>query len=199
VGTISNYKLNHYDGAQKRCSLKHLEFSFRWHNLQDMPLKHDSIITTKEEIDSIIDYNLNDVLFTNHFYDKCTGKIKQRSDMKSLYQIDFANLSDTSIGTKIIAKLYWIETVGKDGKKLAPSASMQFVLECLTIIDNNGITNTVDTEEELTNFFNFWDGLDKEYKIAWYKAVWKSENGKPQETFSIKSGKKFKTKGGKAI
>jgi len=54
------------------------------------------------------------------------------------------------------------------------------------------------TEEELPNFYKFWDGLDKEYKIAWYKAVWKSENGKPQETFSIKSGKKFKTKGGRA-
>lgn len=106
IKQLDLYKLNHYDGAQKRCSLKHLEFSFRWHNLQDMPFKHTDNIESEQDVLDILAYNLNDVLFTSHFYKQCNGKIQQRLDMKSLYNIDFSNLSDTSIGTNIIAKLY---------------------------------------------------------------------------------------------
>jgi|694.fasta_scaffold11311_24 hypothetical protein len=54
------------------------------------------------------------------------------------------------------------------------------------------------TEEELPKFFEFWEGLGKAYRLAWYKAVWNSEKGKPQIYFYNTEGKRFLTKGGKA-
>ena len=53
------------------------------------------------------------------------------------------------------------------------------------------------TDENIKQFLDFWKGLDKEYKINWYKAVWESENGNDTPFFYVGS-KKLKTKGGRA-
>jgi hypothetical protein len=54
------------------------------------------------------------------------------------------------------------------------------------------------TKEDIEDFLTFWEGLGKGYKKGWYKAVWSSEKGKPQEFFFNDEGKKFRTKGGKS-
>jgi hypothetical protein len=54
------------------------------------------------------------------------------------------------------------------------------------------------TKEEIEDFYKFWDSLAKDYKLAWYKAVWSSENGKPQQYFYNSQGKKYNTKGGRS-
>lgn len=45
------------------------------------------------------------------------------------------------------------------------------------------------------NGYKFWKDLDKGYANAYYKAVWKSEHGKPTPTFVV-DGETYNTKGG---
>lgn len=52
------------------------------------------------------------------------------------------------------------------------------------------------TKENINDFLKFWDGLGKDYRTEWYKAVWESENGNSTPTFKV-GNKKFKTKGGR--
>jgi len=54
------------------------------------------------------------------------------------------------------------------------------------------------TKENIGEFLEWWETVGKGYKIPWYKAVWKSEHGKPQEFFYNSEGKKFNTLGGSA-
>jgi hypothetical protein len=105
IPQLDLYKLHHYDGANKRCSLKVLEFSFRWKKLQDLPFKYDEVIT-EENIDAVLEYNLNDVMFTYELYKASSKEIQLRKDMGKRYKENFINYSDTKIGTSVIAKMY---------------------------------------------------------------------------------------------
>jgi hypothetical protein len=48
------------------------------------------------------------------------------------------------------------------------------------------------------SFENGWNSFDKEYAMAWYKAVWKATKGKGSETFKI-GDNTYLTKGGKKV
>lgn len=53
------------------------------------------------------------------------------------------------------------------------------------------------TKENIKDFLESWETFGDDYTKEWYKAVWKSENGKPTPYFFIGS-KRHKTKGGTA-
>ena len=91
------YKINHYDNANRRTSLKWLEFSLRWHKLQDLPFKPGTIIP-EDQFDYLIEYNINDVEFTHEFFKKCTSAIEFRQEMSKLLNKNVMNYSDVKIG-----------------------------------------------------------------------------------------------------
>jgi len=62
---------------------------------------------------------------------------------------------------------------------------------------SNEALNVPYTKENIDNFLDFWNDLDKEFAKEWYKAVWETEKGNPTPTFSI-GGKTYNTKGGRA-
>ena len=51
IPQIDLYKLNHWDNAAKRSSLKWIEYSMDWHNVQEMPIHHTAVIETQDQID----------------------------------------------------------------------------------------------------------------------------------------------------
>ena len=64
VPQIDVYRLNHWDNAAKRSSLKWIQYSMDWYNIQEMPIHHSTMIRTQEEIDTITTYCINDVKST---------------------------------------------------------------------------------------------------------------------------------------
>ena len=54
IKQIDVYKLNHWDNMAKRSSLKWIQYSMDWDNMVDMPLPHDTNITTKQQLDMIV-------------------------------------------------------------------------------------------------------------------------------------------------
>lgn len=90
-------KLNHFDYKSKRTSLKALMVRFCWHNVEDLPY-HWSQELTRDQEDKVLEYNLNDVLFTEFFYHKCAEKIAIRRRIGTRLKRNMFNMSDVAMG-----------------------------------------------------------------------------------------------------
>lgn len=98
------YRLHHFDNVAKATSLKWLQCHLGMDNIQDMPLDHDQVITTWEQIYTIIDYCDNDVITTKKllFHPKTQELIEVRDEMEHEYSIPCRNLSNASMGERIL-------------------------------------------------------------------------------------------------
>jgi hypothetical protein len=110
------YLINHYNNKARRTSLKSLQVSMGWHNVQEMPIHHDTEIT-EDQVQDVLDYNLNDVLSTRKFYFLNAEKIEFRRAFSKLYKANFMNRPDVSIGEEIFLR-YIKESSGLDKKAL---------------------------------------------------------------------------------
>lgn len=105
IPQLDLYKINHYDNKNKRTSLKWVEFGLKWDNLQDLPYPHDAFIES-DQIQTVLDYNLNDVNATEKFYEHCKPQIELRKSLSKIYGINLINHSDTGIGMEILKREY---------------------------------------------------------------------------------------------
>lgn len=103
IKQLDLFLLNHYDNKARSCSLKALEVALGWDNVLDMPYSHTETID-EEKLKYVLDYNINDVLFTYHFYEKCLDKINLRKKITEQYKLKVLNKSDVVIGETIFLK-----------------------------------------------------------------------------------------------
>ena len=109
---IDLFKINHYDNKARITSLKLLEFNLRLENIQELPYKFD-IVLTKEQIDIVVDYCVNDVLATELLYKETLSEINLREKLSPVYSIDFTNYNSAKLGEHIfIQKL--IKSLGEE-------------------------------------------------------------------------------------
>ena len=99
------YRIYHYDNKMKRTSLKWVQCSINWHDVREMPLRHDSFVTERQ-LKDILSYNLNDVLSTKALYlhSKTRKAIDLRKKLGKKYKIRMLNYNDVRIGESIILK-----------------------------------------------------------------------------------------------
>ncbi len=116
IKQLDLYLINHYDNKNRSTSLKALQCSIKWPNVQDMPIHHSDHITA-EMIPTIIDYNINDVLSTRAFFNLCTDKIELRKKLGSKFKQNFINRSDVSIGESIFVK-FLAEKMGRSSSDI---------------------------------------------------------------------------------
>ena len=101
IPQLDVFKLNHWDNPAKRSSLKWIQFSMDWHNLQDMPIHHATEIHTQEELDMIISYCINDVQSTRRILLLSKKQIKLRKDLTEEYGIKLLNASEPRISKEL--------------------------------------------------------------------------------------------------
>ena len=70
IGQIDLFKMHHWDNPAKRSSLKWIQYSMDWDNMLDMPIHHETEITTLEEIETVLEYNINDVRSTKAIFER---------------------------------------------------------------------------------------------------------------------------------
>ncbi len=123
------YKIWHFDNKAKFVSLKWVQYSIDYPNIEEMPISHDTIVT-EDMIPSIIDYNLNDVRSTYEFFKITKGetdnilykgvdKIQLRHNIKDQFNIKCMNYNDVKIGDEI-NKINYIKNTGISNKKEIP-------------------------------------------------------------------------------
>lgn len=110
IKQIDVFKINHWDNANKRTSLKWAEYAMDWHNILDMPLPHNVPIHTQQELDMIIDYCTNDVLATKKILYLSKPLLDVRTKINQSYGLNCYNYSNTKLGSELLLKLYCEKT-----------------------------------------------------------------------------------------
>jgi len=116
---IDLLKIHHFDNENKRTSLKWLEFSMDFYNVEEMPYHHTQEKFTPDEIQEIKDYCRNDVEATYEFWkytigeiehDEYKGKNKVQDRLDLIEEMKFPtkalSWSDVKIGDEINKKVY---------------------------------------------------------------------------------------------
>jgi hypothetical protein len=101
IQQIDVFKLNHWDNPAKRSSLKWIQYSMDWENIQEMPIHHDTIITTREQLDLIVGYCRNDVKSTKRIMELSKDQINLRATLTKQYGINLYNASEPRISKEL--------------------------------------------------------------------------------------------------
>lgn len=102
---IDIFKQKHYDGKQKHCSLKWLEFTMRMDNIKSMPIPHHARVETKQQIKQILEYNYNDVLATKKLFIQNKFETDLRTKLSEKYDLPLMNASEPKLAREIFGHL----------------------------------------------------------------------------------------------
>jgi hypothetical protein len=125
---IDLFRIHHFDNKNRRVSLKRLEFEMDLENIEEMPIPHDKVGFTNDDIIKTTEYCLNDVWATYQFYlvtigdtnhplYKGNNQIELRQDIEAEFGIPCLNYSDSKIGDEMIKK-YYCQEKGIEYKEL---------------------------------------------------------------------------------
>jgi hypothetical protein len=123
IPQLDLFKVWHYDNKARATSLKWLQYSMDWPNIEDMPISHLDMVNTEDIRSAVKYYCKNDVMSTYEFYKVSQGiteneeykgkdKIKFRKDISSRLGISCRNFSDVKIGDEINKQNY-LKATGK--------------------------------------------------------------------------------------
>jgi len=101
INQIDIFKMHHWDNPAKRSSLKWIQYSMDWQNILDMPIHHETEITTQEEIDVILEYCINDVKSTKEIYNRSKSQIGLRKELTKTYGINLFSASEPRISKEL--------------------------------------------------------------------------------------------------
>ena len=105
IPQVDLYLVNHFNNANKRTSLKSLQFAMRSESVEDLPFD-PSIPLTFPQMDELKKYNVHDVLETKKFGKKCRHLITMRQELldQGILTGDVLNYNDVKIGVEYLIK-----------------------------------------------------------------------------------------------
>lgn len=114
-------------------SLKQVAINLMHERIQDLPYPYDYQVKTDDEVETIMEYNTNDVLITWKLFHRIQPEIKLREELGKLYNVDLSNADDSKIGNLVLAH-YYEKEFGIDTRELKDKRTKrQWVLlgECI--------------------------------------------------------------------
>jgi hypothetical protein len=117
IRQLDVFKLNHWDNPAKRSSLKWIQFTMDYHNVEDMPIHHSDSIRTKEDLDMVIDYCINDVHSTKQILHKSKKQVNLRRELSKKYKINLFSASEPKISKELFL-LFLSEKTGIPKKEI---------------------------------------------------------------------------------
>lgn len=101
INQIDLFKLNHWDNPAKSSSLKWLEYTLDWYNIEEMPIHHTDSIDTLEKQEMVLSYCRNDVKFTKKIMDYSKSQISLRGVLTKEYGINLYSASEPRISKEL--------------------------------------------------------------------------------------------------
>jgi hypothetical protein len=101
IRQIDLFKLNHWDNKAKMSSLKWIQYSMDWDNVEEMPHPHYEPVTDANTLKEVIDYCVNDVLSTKEILKHSKEQIQLRKDLTTEYGIDLYSASEPRISKEL--------------------------------------------------------------------------------------------------
>lgn len=151
VPQLDLFKLWHFDNKAKMTSLKTLEISMNFPNVMEMPINHTKEDILEEDIESILEYNLNDVQATLDFYRKSTDKITLRKEIIKSYGLPCMSWNNGKIGENLLLELFCRKT-GQNLWEVKKMRSNRLKIALNECIPNNIVFQT----KEFNNLLQFF-------------------------------------------
>jgi hypothetical protein len=107
VKQIDLFKLNHWDNKAKMSSLKWIQYSMDWGNVEEMPHPHYEPIHTEQQLEMVVNYCINDVLSTKEILHHSKEQIALRQTLTKEYGIDLYSASEPRISKELF--LYFLQ------------------------------------------------------------------------------------------
>lgn len=103
IKQIDVFKLNHWDNRARQSSLKWIQCSMRWPNVQDMPLDPNDLVLDVETQREVEMYCRNDVASTKNIMAISKQQIALRGTLTKKYGIRLYSASEARIAKEIFA------------------------------------------------------------------------------------------------
>jgi hypothetical protein len=133
-------------------SLKLIAVNLNWHRIQDLPIEPSQSVT-KDQVNMILDYNLNDVLITEELYYKLKDKISLRWEITDKYKINVISESDSGMANRLLEKLY-SEKTGITIPELKKLRTPRQIIHFENVIFEDIKFETKELQDELTELYN---------------------------------------------
>lgn len=101
IKQIDVFKLNHWDNPAKSSSLKWIQYSMDWYNIQEMPIHHATPVTTMEQLKIIVGYCVNDVRSTKRIMELSKSQIDLRNTLTKEYKLALMSASEPRISKEL--------------------------------------------------------------------------------------------------
>jgi len=101
IKQIDLFKMNHWDNHAKMSSLKWIQYSMDWDNIEEMPHPHLEPVTTDDQLKSIVSYCINDVLSTKKILYYSKEQLVLRQTLTKEYGIDLYSASEPRISKEL--------------------------------------------------------------------------------------------------
>ena len=101
IPQLDVFKLNHWDNINKLTSLKWLQCSMDWENLEDMPYHHTVDIETKEQLEEVISYCYNDCYATKKIFLLSKEGIELRENLSNEYGLNLRSASEMKMSKEL--------------------------------------------------------------------------------------------------
>lgn len=111
IPQIDVYKLNHWDNPAKRSSLKWIQYTTDWKNMQEMPIFHGQYVDKQEDIDTVVEYCINDCKSTRHAFLLSRDQIALRKDLSKEFDLPLMSASEPRLSRELFL-LFLSEKMG---------------------------------------------------------------------------------------
>lgn len=120
IPQVDIFKLNHWDSDAKRSSLKWIQYSMDWYNVEEMPHPHYMPVVGIDTLKKIISYCINDVESTKAIFlqDDMKKQINLRAKLSKEYGLNLYSASEPRISKKMFIH-FLSEKLGVDKKAIA--------------------------------------------------------------------------------
>jgi len=162
IPCLDIFKLNHWDSNAKRTSLKWVQFSMDWFNVEEMPHPHNLPVLDDATLDLVVRYCINDVHSTRQIFLMRNAKGEQimasqinlRAELSQQYGLSLYSASEPRISKEMFLH-FLSEKLGMDKKSLK---DLRTVRPHVTIRDIMLPYIKFDTPE-FQGVFNWFKGL----------------------------------------
>ena len=101
IKQIDLFKMNHWDNRAKMSSLKWIQYSMDWDNVEEMPHHHYDPVNTPEQLEMIVKYCINDVRSTKQIFEHSKEQIQLRQSLSKEYNLDLYSASEPRISKEL--------------------------------------------------------------------------------------------------
>ena len=109
IPCVDIFKLNHWDSNAKRTSLKWVQFSMDWNNVEEMPHHHYEPVRDDDTLQKVVSYCINDVASTKQIFllknakgeQIMASQINLRAELSATYNLTLYSASEPRISKEM--------------------------------------------------------------------------------------------------